>query len=321
MPTAPSEEEVLGYFDSLSNWGRWGDDDELGTLNLVTPAKRIAACELVRVGKTVSCAWEIGGSPPADQPFGPPARFMLGTGQGLADTHRVTAPWRPGDRSAGAMEHLGLAYHGHTVTHIDGLSHIFWDGKMYNGKPAELVTSMHGATHHAITALHEGVITRGVLLDVAKARGVDWLDPGEAVYPEDLEACETDGGMRVEEGDVVLLRTGYGRKVRDRGPDDVARGGRAGWHAASLPWLYERGVAAIACDTAQDAQPSGYKTVRSPIHAVGIVAMGMWLIDNCDLEELASTCDSLGRSEFLFTLAPLRWVGATGSPANPLATF
>src|SRR5688572_25881589 len=223
----PTEAEVLGWYTSLSNWGRWGDDDQLGTLNLVTPEKRIAATQLVRVGTTVSCAWDIGGSPVADQPFGPPSRFMVATGQGLGDAHRVTAPWRAGDRSAGAMEHLGLVYHGHTVTHVDGLSHIFWDGKMYNGKPAELVTSMLGATHHAITALHEGVITRGVLLDVAKVRGVDWLEPGEAVHPEDLDACETAGGMRVEEGDVVIMRTGYGRKVRDRGPDDVARVGRA----------------------------------------------------------------------------------------------
>src|SRR5687768_6490223 len=226
-PAAPSEDEVLGYFDSLSNWGRWGDDDQLGTLNLVPPEKRISACELVRVGKTVSCAWEIGGSPPADQPFGPPSRFMVATGQGLGDAHRVTAPWRAGDRSAGALEHIGLVYHGHTVTHIDGLSHIFWDGKMYNGKPAELVTSAVGATHHAITALSEGIFTRGVLLDVAQVRGVDWLEPGDAVFPEDLEACETRHGALVEEGDVIMLRTGYGKKVREKGPDNVATAGRA----------------------------------------------------------------------------------------------
>jgi kynurenine formamidase len=212
-------------------------------------------------------------------------------------------------------------YHGHTVTHIDGLSHIFWDGRMYNGKPAELVTSTFGATHHDITALHDGVITRGVLLDVAGARGGDWLEPGEAVFPSDLEEAEGHEGVRVEEGDVLLLRTGYGRKVRDRGPDEVAQVGRAGWHASCLPWLHERGVSVIACDTAQDAIPSGYAGLRNPIHAVGIVAMGLWLLDNCDLEALAQTCGGMGRWEFLFTLAPLRWLGATGSPANPLATF
>lgn len=317
----PSEDEVLAYFDVLSNWGRWGADDELGTLNLVSPAKRIAAAQLVRVGATVSCAWDIGGRPPADQPMGPPRRFMIGTGQGLSDEHRVVPPGRENDRAAGAGEYIGLVYHGHTVTHVDGLSHIFWDGKMYNGKPAELVTAPFGATHHAITALRDGVLTRAVLLDIPAVRGVDWLEPGDPVYPDDLERAEAHGGVHVEEGDVLVLRTGYGRKVRDKGPDDVAAIGRAGWHATCLPWLHERGVAMIACDTAQDAIPSGYPALRNPIHAVGIVAMGLWLIDNCDLEALAETCSRLGRHEFLFSLAPLRWVGATGSPANPIVTF
>jgi kynurenine formamidase len=172
-----------------------------------------------------------------------------------------------------------------------------------------------------VTELRDGIVTRGVLLDVADAYGGDWLNPGEAVYPADLEAAEVKHGIRVEEGDVLLLRTGYGRKVRESGPDDVARVGRAGWHAACLPWLQARGVAAIACDTAQDALPSGYATIRSPIHAVGVTAMGLWLIDNCDLEDLRAKCDALGRWEFLFNLAPLRWAGATGSPANPLAIF
>ena len=319
--TVPSEDEVLAYFETLSNWGRWGDDDQLGTLNLVSPAMRIAAAALVRVGTTVSCAWDIGGAPPADQPMGPPRRYMLATGQGLGDTHRVASPGREHDRAAGAAEYIGLVYHGHTVTHIDGLSHIYWDGSMYNGKPAELVTSTFGATHHDVTALRDGVVTRGVLLDVPAVRDVDWLEPGDAVFPADLEAAEQRESVRVAEGDVLLLRTGYARKVREYGPDEVGRIGRAGWHASCLPWLHERGVAIIACDTAQDAIPSGYPSLRNPIHAVGIVAMGLWLLDNCDLERLTQTCAGLGRWEFLFTLAPLRWVGATGSPANPLATF
>jgi kynurenine formamidase len=320
-PIVPPEDEVLSYFDTLSNWGRWGSDDQLGTLNLISPAKRIAAAELVRVGTTVSCAWDIGGAPPADQPMGPPRRYMLATGQGLADAHRVAPPGREHDRAAGAAEYIGLVYHGHTVTHIDGLSHIYWDGSMYNGKPAELVTSTFGATYHDITALRDGVVTRGVLLDIPAVRDVDWLEPGDAVFPADLEAAELREGSRVTEGDVLLLRTGYARKVREYGPDEVARIGRAGWHASCLPWLHERGVAIIACDTAQDAIPSGYPSLRNPIHAVGIVAMGLWLLDNCDLERLTHTCAEFGRWEFLFTLAPLRWVGATGSPANPLATF
>ena len=321
MRRAPSEDEVLAYFEKLSNWGRWGDDDQLGTLNLVTPAKRLDAVKSVTEGVTVSCAWDIDTRRRVDQTFGPPQRFMLATGQGINDPARIPTPGRDADRGAGAAEHLGLVYHGYSVTHIDGLSHIFWDGKMYNGKPAELVTSPFGATHHSVSVLREGVQTRGVLLDVAAEKGVKWLEPGAPVFPEDLEACEERQSVRVGEGDVILLRTGYGRKVHDQGPDDVNRVGRAGWHAACLPWFHERGVAAIACDTAQDATPSGYDGFRNPIHSVGIVAMGLWLIDNCDLEDLSGMCERYGRWEFLFTLAPLRWVGATGSPANPLATF
>jgi kynurenine formamidase len=241
----------------------------------------------------------------------PPAqRFMLATGD--------QGHW---DGSSGAGDYLGVAYHGYVVTHIDALSHVFWNGKMYGGHSSDLVTSGSGATKQGIETLFRGVVTRGVLLDVAGLRGKDWLEPGEPVSPEDLEGCEAEHGVRVDEGDVLLMRTGYGRKVRGRGRDDVANAGRAGWHAACLPWFRERGVAAIACDTAQDAMPSGYEKVRSPIHSVGIVAMGLWLVDNCDLEPLAEICNRLGRYEFLFTLAPLRWTGATGSPANPLATF
>jgi kynurenine formamidase len=329
--TAPTEDEVLAYFDTLSNWGRWGDDDSLGTLNLVTPEKRIAAAQLVRVGETVSCAWDIGGPGALNTPA--VQRFMLATGElsmsdfralvasSGGDPDRLAPGRRDDDRSSGAGDFLGVAYHGYTVTHIDGLSHVFWDGRMYGGHTSALVTASFGAMRHGIQSLSGGVVTRGVLLDIARLRGVDWLEPGESVSPSDLEACEAEHGLRVDEGDVLLLRTGYGRKVREKGRDDVGTVGRAGWHASVLPWFHERGVAAIACDTAQDAMPSGYGTVRSPIHSVGIAAMGLWLIDNCDLEPLSAACDRLGKWEFLFTVAPLRWVGATGSPANPLATF
>lgn len=317
MPSPPSEDEVLSYFEKLSNWGRWGPEDDLGTLNLVTPAKRADAARLVRDGLTVSCGWDIDTRPQIDQAFGPPHRFMVGTGEGLSDPDRVGGPVRGG----GAAEYIGLVYHGYTVTHVDGLSHIFWDGKMYNGQPSARVSAALGATAHGITALSQGVATRGVLLDVTLSRGVDWLEPGDGVFPEDLEDAEGREGLRVTEGDVVLLRTGYARKKRERGPDDVAAIGRAGYHAACLPWLHARGVAMIGSDTAQDVIPSGYEFSRHPIHAVGIVAMGLWLIDNCDLEALAATCNRLGRWEFQFVLAPLRVVGGTGSPVNPLAVF
>lgn len=310
-PRAPSEDEVLSYFDKLSNWGRWGPDDQRGTLNLVTPAKRREAAALVESGEAVSCAWEIDPRPQRDQVFGPPQRFMLGTGQGLPEEPR----W------AGASEYIGLVFHGYSVTHLDALSHYFWDGRMYNGVDAAEVGSRAGAQVHAMSAIETGVVTRGVLLDVAAARDVDWLEPGEGVFPDDLAEAERRQNVRVEPGDAVLLRTGYGRRKREQGPDETARVGRAGWHVACLPWLRERDAALIGCDTAQDVHPCGYEALRSPVHAVGIVAMGLWLLDNCDLEPLAARCREHSRYAFLFSLAPLRLAGATGSPVNPLALF
>lgn len=320
MTQLPSEPTVLAWFDELSNWGRWGPDDRLGTLNHVDQDVRRAALALPRVGEVVSCAWDIDSTPRPDQPFGAPHRHFLSTGEGLTDPERVGGP---APRGGGVAEWIGMVYHGYSITHLDGLSHMHWDGRLYNDVPAAAVTPGRGATELAITDLPAGIVTRGVLVDVAAALGRDWLDPGEPVVPEHLEAALDAQGTEVRRGDAVLLRTGYGRRLRERGPDDMSSGGssRAGWHAACLPWLHRREVAAIGADTAQDVVPSGYETMRNPVHLVGIVAMGLWLIDNCDLEPLAAACRRHRRWEFLLTVAPLRFSGATGSPVNPLATF
>jgi kynurenine formamidase len=219
------------------------------------------------------------------------------------------------------MEFLGLVYHGFSVTHLDGLCHIFWEGKMYNGVPAAKVTASQGATHHAITALSQGIVTRGVLLDIPRLKGVDWLEPGQGVTPDELDAAAAAQNVTIESGDAVLLRTGYGRKKREVGREPLPRAGFPGWHASALPWIHERGVALIGADTAQDASPSGYPGLGLPVHMVGIVAMGLWLIDNMNLEELAAACERYNRWAFQFVLAPLRVQGGTGSPANPLAVF
>lgn len=308
----PSEKEVLGWFDSLSNWGRWGEDDQLGTLNLITPDVRREAAKLVREGVRVSCSWDLEPSP-----NGPVHRFMATTGEGLADEHRVEKTAHGSARLAAAGEYVGLQFHRRTVTHVDALGHMFWDRRMYNGRPAELVTASLGATELDITAARDGVFTRGVLLDIPPVRAVEWLEVGEGVFPEDLEAAEERSGVRVREGDAVLLRTGYGPRREVRPPAE----GQPGWHAATLPWLHERGVAVAGCDTALDVMPSGYSEITLPLHVVGIAGMGLWTIDNCDLERLAAVCEELGRWDFLFGFDPLRVVGGTGSPVNPVATF
>lgn len=318
MPTAPSEEQVLTWFDGLSNWGRWGDDDRLGTLNHVTPDRRVAAAALVREGLSVSCSWDIRTGP---QPGATVEnqRYMLSTGLGLADEGRRSLMGTA--RAGGAQEFIGMVFHGLDVTHLDSLAHIFWDGKLYGGKPASLVSDRQGALVHDVLGVGQGVVTRGVLLDVARLRGVDVLAADDHVYPEDLEAAEAAAGIRVGPGDVLMMRTGEsGARRRDKRAYNANKP-RSGFQAACLPWLHERQVAVLASDVAQDPTPSGYQTVSMPIHMVGIVAMGLWLIDNCQLEDLADTCARLGRWEFQLALAPIRFQGVTGSPVNPIAVF
>lgn len=308
----PTQDEVLSWFDRYSNWSRFGEDDEAGTLNFLTPARRGAAAALVRDGAAVSCAWPIEPVPAVDQTLGPPMRHMLGTGEGLGAEPRY----------AGAAEWIGFAFHGYTITHLDSLAHMFWDGRMYGDRPAATVGVRDGARAcDVMPAAAGGIVGRGVLLDAAAEAGRDWMDPGEYVTPADLARIEARQGVEVGPGDIVLLRTGYGRRKRERGPDDTAAVGRAGWHVACIPWLHERDVAVIGADTAQDVHPCGYEAFRSPVHSIGIVAMGLWLIDNCDLEPLAAACGSRARWTFLLTVNPLPLVGVTGSPVNPVALF
>ncbi len=320
-PTAvPSEEEVLRYFDTLSNWGRWGDDDELGTLNLITTDARRRGASAVRHGVSVSCAWEV--------PTGPGglerSTFAFTCSAEMPGSEDVSMPGFHEDRRWGSSgELLSFAFHGGAYTHVDSLSHIFWDGTMYNGRSSDLVDSADGARWGAVTAAADGMVTRGVLLDIPPTRGVDWLEPGEAVFPHDLEAAEARQGVRVESGDALFLRTGYGRYRHETGHvwTDTAHMTQAGWHASCMPWLYEREVAYIGADTAQDAEPTGYDNIFMPVHTIGIVAMGLWLVDNCDLEGLAATAERLQQWDFLSSVAPVRFTGTSGSPINPIATF
>jgi len=304
----PTENEVLGYMKSLSNWGRWGKEDQLGTFNLITPEKVAQAASLVREGISVTCARPILFENAADVTSIPPLHYMIRAGTEAAPSG-----------ASGASDFFGLSFHGLTITHLDSLSHQFWDGKMYNGFPASQVTAERGATVGSIDQVKHGVVTRGVLLDITKVRGVDWLEGGDPVLSEDLEAAEEAQGVHVESGDALLLRLGWFKRRMERGP--VPPGPRPGLHAETLPWLHRRGVSLIAADASQDVEPSGYSRFRLPIHSVGIVAMGLWLIDAANFEELVAVCQRLNRWEFMFMMAPLRLHNTTGSPVNPLAVF
>ena len=266
-------------------------------------------------GQSVTCARPITTDITPDTTV-QPMRFMVDSGEGR-DT---VSPERALQRR-GAAEFIGMVFHGYTITHVDAPSHYFWEGRLYNGRSCNAVTSREGATVNSVEVLRDGVVSRGVLLDVARTRGVRWLDGGVGVMPEDLEAAERAAGVQVEPGDILLVRTGYyGRRLAE-GPVHPLQAGTPALHAACCPWLRERGVAMIGTDTHNDVHPAPYPSMGNSFHVVCLVAMGLWLIDNANLEELAQTAARLNRWEFLLTVAPLRLKNVTGSPVNPIAVF
>ncbi|MCO8270314.1 cyclase family protein [Actinoplanes sp. TRM 88003] len=309
-----TEQDVLGYFETLSNWGRWGDNDQLGTLNLITDEVRLAAARAVRHGRSVSCAWEVAVPDEMER-----STTACPCAADMPGAENMPAAFHADRRWGFSSERIGLSFHGNTITHLDSPCHLFWDGRMYNGRSAALVDPETGSAWGAVTAAANGIVTRGVLLDVAAARGVPWLEPGQGVSPDDLEEAERRQGVQVRSGDALLLRTGHGRYRHENGPSGGIT--QAGWHASSLPWLRERGVALIGADTPQDVQPSGYDGILMPVHAVSLVAMGLWLLDNCDLEACTTTATELGQWDFQLAVAPVRLAGTSGSPVNPIATF
>ncbi|HEY2991789.1 MAG TPA: cyclase family protein [Methylomirabilota bacterium] len=314
MTAIPIEGDVLKMLDSLSNWGRWGADDQLGTVNFITPAQRKRAASLVSEGVSVSCSRPITTDITADTTV-QPMRFMVDSGEG-----RDTAGLERNLQRRGAAEFIGMVFHGYTITHVDTPAHYFWNGRMYNGRSCNLITSREGAQVEAVDLLRDGIVTRGVLLDVAAQKG-RWLESGEGVLPEDLEAAEKAQGVRVEPGDVLLVRTGYYARRRAEGPRSPMKDGTPAVHVASLPWIRERSVAMLGTDTHNDVTPLPYPKIGNALHVVSLVAMGMWLIDNGNLEELAQACAKYRRWQFMLTVAPLVLERVTGSPVNPIAVF
>ena len=308
-PPTPADMERL--FEAVKNWGRWGAEDERGALNYIDAAKVAAAAKLIETGATVSCALEFPTRPAPDNPR--PAQHMM-----VVAGDACTASGIPGMESA--MDFIGVAFHGMAVSHIDALCHVFVKETMYNGFKASDVKST-GATRNSIMAAKDGVSGRGVLLDIPRLRGVDWLEIGERISPDDLEAAEREQNVRVGEGDILLVSTGRDARRAALGawaPTD----GLAGLDARAVSWLHERRVAAIGCDGVSDAIPNAdTKGWPMPIHQCGIVAIGLHLLDNLRLDLLAAACAEHRRWAFFFTLAPLRVKRGTGSPVNPLAIF
>ncbi len=296
-----STDDVQALHGRLSNWGRWGPDDQIGTLNFITAEVTAAAVSLVRSGRTVSCARPLPTRPAADN-MNPVVHHMTGTAT----------------EGYGA-DYFAITTHGYATSHIDALCHIFHEGVMYNGFSSDAVTA-HGATKLGIHHLRSGIVTRGVLLDVPRGRGVDALEPGEPIFPEDLEVAEAAAGVKVQRGDALLVRTGRWRWRETHGPWSPNTG-MAGLDASCLAWLHDREIAVLGSDGVSDVMPSRVDTVPMPIHTVAIVAMGIHLLDNLDLDMLALACTAEGRGAFLLTVAPLVLNRGTASPVNPIAVL
>ena len=304
----PATDELDAMFAALSNWSRWGVDDQRGAANFLTDAHRVAATRLVETGESLSLAHDLATEPMPEHP-NPVQHHMLASGD-ARDSNGIAG-------YEAARDHLALDIHGLWTTHVDALSHMFVRGQMYGGRPASEVRS-DGARSNTVLTLADGVIGRGVLLDIPRALGRGYLDTGEVVTVADLEAAEATQGVRAGTGDILLVALGReARKRATRGFD-----GFSGLHSECLPWLAQRQVAVLGSDGISDPMPFvGTPEWPFPVHQIGIVAMGLHLIDNVRLAPLAARCAELGRWEFLFTMAPLRIPKGTGCPVNPVAVL
>ena len=331
-PRNLTKEDVDRWMTELSNWGKWGKEDQAGTINLITPAKRKAAAALVRDGVSVSMSLDA--DLPKEGPTGGPLPSMIsGTGgggaargQGGGGANRTTwtltsRPPGPDPRPLAAyvVDTIAVSYHGNNTTHLDAPSHIYYKGQIYNGYPQTSYTD-RGAGKDDVMSMKNGIFTRGVLFDMPKLKGVSYLGDDEPIYVEDLEAWEKKAGFRVAPGDAVLVRTGRWVRVREKGPLNLNQA-TPGLYASCVKWLRERGASILGSDVVQDVRPSRIEGVNQPIHQMALMSLGLPLIDNADLDALSEAASQRRRWTYLLTMNPLRVPGATGGPVNPIATF
>ena len=308
--TIVTEADYQRAMKELSNWGRWGKDDELGAANLITPAKRKQALALAKEALTVSLAHDIIQEAAPDGPSYLDRTVLNVSPTGAADRYQYTA-----------------SYHGSVHSHLDALDcHVMHEGKGYNGVTMEEVKAAGGCPRGHINVHKNGIVTRGILFDATllpgKATAQGWLNPGTAIHREDLDALEKIERVKVSPGDVILLYTGRWKRRAALGPW-AGTEGWAGYHADVAYFLKERGVSFIASDAINDVAPSGLPSTvpATPLHRLALASLGVSIFDNLDFEAAAETARKLKRYEFLFVASPLRIDKGMGSPLNPLAIF
>ncbi len=301
-PTTKADVERL--MKELSNWGRWGKGDQIGTVNLITPAKRKQAAALVTEGVSVSLARDTETEKAADNPSPFAHKFTYTGAKPLGQF---------------VLDNYAVDYHGQAHTHMDALCHMFYEGKFYNGFASTTVTDK-GAQQLAVTNFKNGIFSRGILVDIPRLKGLPYLEPGAAIYPEDLDAWEKKADVHISSGDIVFIYTGRWARRAAKGAWD-AGAQAAGLHASCAKWFKQRDIAMIGSDLGTDVSPSQVDGVAQPMHQLFLIAMGTPIFDNCDLEALSKAAAARNRYAFLLTASPLAVPGGTGSPLNPIATF
>lgn len=300
---SPGDNALFALFDRVSNKGRWGDDDELGTLNYITPAKRVAAAHLVKKGEVLSLARPISAVADDGNP-NPPEHFMLAVPRTMA--------------SPSARDYFGGRPHGLSFTHLDAVAHTNLLGRLYNDREADWAYAEDGLRWGSTYAARHGIFTRGVLLDVARSRGLPYLEQTDSVTIAQLEAAEKAQGVRIQSGDVLLLRVGYLAWQKASGRKGSAE--RAGIVPEVIEWIHRREVAVFGGDCIEKL-PWPSQIFDLPLHRIALPSMGLSLLDFPDVEPLATVCAKSGRWDFLFTAAPIARPGLTGSFINPTAVF
>jgi len=276
-----------------------------GALVNITAAEIAAAAREVRVGRTVSLAAPVKTDVTDDNPQ-PAKHDMIATGTNgsSADLHF-------------ALDRLAMNIHGNADSHLDALCHVVYQGELFNAVPADKV-GRHGAAALSVNGARDGIVGRGVLLDIPRLRGVRWLEPGDHVTVDELTAAEKAQGVRVGKGDLLFVRVGHRRRRNELGPWNAAEA-RAGLHPRAVEFLAERQVGALGSDGNNDTAPSIVAGVDFPVHVLAIQALGVYLLDYLQFEELVPMCEEVSRWSFLCVIAPLRLPTATGSPVNPIA--
>ncbi|MEO8125832.1 MAG: cyclase family protein [Bryobacteraceae bacterium] len=295
---------VEGWMKELSNWGRWGKADQMGTVNLITPAKRKAAAALVTEGFSVSLSSD--------------ADTVKSVENSKPFVHKMTSAGTDANPMF-AMDTYTFDYHGLVLTHLDSLSHMVHGGTTYNGYPQAEINN-RGAQQLAVTAFKNGFVSRGILMDIPRLKGVKYLELSTPIYPADLDAWEKKAGIKVGSGDIVFIRTGRWARRAEKGQWNTELAA-AGMHVTCARWFHQRDVAMVGSDTHGELMPSPVAGIPFPMHQLLLIAMGTPMFDNCDLEALSAAAASRNRWEFQLTASPLAIPLGTGSPINPIATF